>query len=266
MQRHAPQIRSLRVFPVSAWELTNITARLVLPPGLLILLALMGLALVRSRVRFGAGIALAAVLALYVLSMPVVSRALIQSLETPYRDPARDASAGAIVILGGGAYHTPEYGSGTVSPATLERVRYGARLQRRTGKAILVTSGDPTGLGASEAELMKVALRELNANVKWTEAASNNTLENARLSQRMLKKAGIHSVYLVTHAWHMPRAQRAFERVGLHVVPAPMAYVTTPRLRVLDFLPSGHALNQSYIFFHEVLGMLWYRLRFDLER
>jgi uncharacterized SAM-binding protein YcdF (DUF218 family) len=64
----------------------------------------------------------------------------------------------------------------------------------------------------------------------------------------------------------MPRAQRAFERVGLHVAPAPMAYVTSPALRVLDFLPSGHALNQSYTFFHEVLGMLWYRLRFDLER
>lgn len=249
---------------MSAWELTNLTARLLLPPGLLIVLALIGLAMVRSRVRFGPGLVTASVLALYVFSMPVVGRLLVQSLETPYNDPARNTGGGAIVILGGGNSHAPEYGSAAVSVWTLERVRYGAYLQRKIGKPILMTGGDSARLGMSEAETMKVAARELGANVKWLESASNNTLENARLTQQVLYKANIHSVYLVTHAWHMPRAQKAFERAGLQVIPAPMGYRTSPRLKVLDFVVSASALNDTYIFFHEVLGSIWYRLRFDL--
>jgi len=252
---------------VSPWELTNATAQLVLPPGVFILLALIGLAMVRSRIRFGAGLALFSVLALYALSIPVVSRTLVQSLQTPYADPAQDRSPGAIVVLGGGSYHrAPEYGADTVSAPSLERVRYAAYLQKRTGKPILVTGGNPVGGDTSEGEQMKSALREFGASVKWIESDSNNTLQSARLSEQTLRKAGVQSVYLVTHAWHMPRAKMAFERAGLHVVPAPMAYRTRTRLMLLDFLPSARGLADSYIFFHEVLGTVWYRLRFDLGR
>ena len=252
---------------MSAWELTNITAQLVLPPGVFILLALIGLAMVRAKMRFGAGLALFSLLALYVLSVPVVSKALIRSLETPYSDPAKDRGPGAIVVLGGGSYHAaPEYDGDTVSAPSLERLRYAAHLQRRTGKPILVTGGNPAGGATSEGEQMKAALRDFGVSVKWVESASNNTFENARLTQQTLKKAGVQSVYLVTHAWHMPRAKMAFERVGLHVVPAPLAYKTGTRLKVLDFIPSAHALGESYTFFHEVLGTLWYRLRFDVGR
>ena len=42
---------------MSAWELTNITARLVLPPGGLILLGLIGLAFVRTHVKAGTAVA-----------------------------------------------------------------------------------------------------------------------------------------------------------------------------------------------------------------
>ncbi len=252
---------------MSPWVLTNATAQLVLPPGVFILLALIGLAMVRSRIRFGAGLALFSVLALYTLSIPLVSRALVQSLEVPYTNPADDRSPGAIVVLGGGTYHrAPEYGADTVGGATLERVRYAAYLHKRTGKPILVTSGNPAGGDTSEAEQMKNALREFGAGAKWIESCSNNTFENARLSQQVLRKAGVESVYLITHAWHMPRARMAFERSGLRVVPAPMAYRTSPGLTLLDFLPSAGGLKDSYIFFHEVLGTVWYRIRFDMGR
>jgi uncharacterized SAM-binding protein YcdF (DUF218 family) len=232
-----------------------------------ILLALIGLAMVRAKMRFGAGLALGSLLALYVLSVPYVSKALVRSLETPYTDPTRDRSPGAIVVLGGGSYHAaPEYDGDTVSPPSLERLRYAAHLQRRTGKPILVTGGNPAGGATSEGEQMKQALKDFGVNVKWVEGASNNTFENARLSQHTLKKAGVQSVYLVTHAWHMPRAKLAFERAGLHVVPAPLAYKTGTGVKVLDFVPSAFALGESYTFFHEVLGMLWYRLKFDVGR
>lgn len=252
---------------MSAWELTNVTARLVLPPGLLIVLALVGLAFMRSRMRFGAGLVLASLVALYLLSVPAVVRPLVKSLETPYSDPADDRSAGAIVVLGGGTYAgAPEYGEDTVSPETLERLRYAAHLQRRTGKPILVAGGNPAGGASTEGEQMRQVLRELGASVKWVEGKSANTFESARFSQAILRKAGIQSIYLVTHAWHMPRSQLAFERAGLSVVPAGVGYTTARGLGPLDFVPSTRALHLSYYFFHEVLGMVWYRLKFDLGR
>lgn len=252
---------------MSAWELTNITSRLILPPGLLLLLALIGLCLVRSKMRFGAGIALFSMLALLALSIPIVGNRLVRSLEVPYSDPTRDRSAGAIVVLGGGTYvQAPEYDVDTVGTATLERLRYGAYLQRRTGKPILVSGGNPAGGATTEGEQMKNALREFGATAKWVESASDNTFENAKFTQQTLKKAGIQSIYLVTNAWHMPRAQMAFERAGLHVIPAPMAYKTMGRLKLLHFIPTANALMDSSIFFHEVLGTVWYRLKFDLGR
>lgn len=252
---------------MSAWELTNVTAQLILPPGIFILLGLLGLVFARSHAKFGTALAAASLVSLYLLSTPVVSKYLVQSLEVPYADPAADASAMAIVVLGGGSYHrAPEYAGDTVSKASLERVRYAAHLHKRTGKPILVTSGNPVEGESSEAEQMKQVLRDFGVAVKWSESHSNNTLENARMSQAILKKAGVQSVYVVTNAWHMPRAKLAFERAGLRVVPAPMGYHTRVRLRLLDFVPNANALAESHIFFHEVLGSVWYRLKFDLGR
>lgn len=252
---------------MSAWELTNVTAQLLLPPGIFILLGLLGIAFGRSHAKFGTALTAISLLSLLVLSTSVVSKYLVQSLEAPYSDPAADTSAMAIVVLGGGSYHrAPEYGADTVSRASLERARYAAHLHKRTGKPVLVTSGNPAGGETSEAEQLKQVLRDFGVAVKWVESNSNNTLENARMTQAVLKKAGVQSVYLVTNAWHMPRAKLAFERAGLHVVPAPMGYHTRVRLTALDFVPHASALAESYIFFHEVLGTVWYRLKSDLGR
>jgi uncharacterized SAM-binding protein YcdF (DUF218 family) len=251
---------------ISTWELTNTTARLILPPGGLIVLGLLGLALARSHMRSGTSISLFALLALYVLSTPIAARNLLQTLEDPYMDPVRDRSAGAIVVLGGGSYaRAPEYDGDTVSKDTLERLRYAAHLHRRTGKPVLLTGGNPAGLDTSEAEQMKTALREFGVTAKWVEGVSNNTGESARLTQKTLKRAGIDSAYLVTHAWHMPRAKMAFQNAGLRVVSAPMAYSTSSRLTLLDFFPSVFAVRDSYFFFHEIAGIAWYRLKFARE-
>ena len=108
---------------MSAWELTNVTARLLLPPGALIVLALVGLALVRSHVKAGVALASTALILLLALSMPIVSRNLLQTLEDPNVDPLKERGAEAIVVLGGGVYAlAPEYGTPAVGPETLERV------------------------------------------------------------------------------------------------------------------------------------------------
>ena len=93
------------------------------------------------------------------------------------------------------------------------------------------------------------------------EDASTNTWENARNSRALLTDSGISRIYLVTHAWHMPRAILAFERAGFEVIPAATAWTTHQRTDLLDFIPSAAALLDSRWFLHEVIGMYWYRLK-----
>ena len=50
------------------------------------------------------------------------------------------------------------------------------------------------------------------------------------------------------------------QRAGFKVIPAATAYTTQHKIGILAFIPSAGALQQSQLFLHEVIGMLWYRL------
>jgi uncharacterized SAM-binding protein YcdF (DUF218 family) len=248
-----------------SWQLTNALVALLLPPGILILLMAGGLALRRSRPRPGTILIIGGLATLYVLSMPLTAHFLLSHLEQP-PPAATTGSAAAIIVLGGGKSHdAPEYGGDTVRGATLLRLRYAAHLQRQTALPVLVSGGSPEGSAQSEAELMQRTLQnEFSVPVRWAENRSANTLENARLSYRMLAAENIRTIHLVTHAWHMPRAQLVFEAAGFKVIPAATGYTTRYRLTILDFLPSALALRDSSLFFHEIIGIVWYRLRLIL--
>lgn len=235
---------------------------LALPPGVFLLLGGIGIALIRPAPSLGRGLVGMALALGYALSLPVVGDSLKMALEGDPHPPPAGAVAGAIVVLGAGAYPgAPEYGGAGLEAPTLERLRYAARLQRETGVPVLASGGDPLGLGVSEAQAMNDALsRDFGVEVKWTEPNSRNTLENARLSAGILASAGITRVYLVTHASHMPRARRAFEQAGLAVVPAPTGFTTRRRPGLLAWLPDAGALRNSSAALHEMLGLAWYRL------
>ena len=94
-------------------------------------------------------------------------------------------------------------------------------LARRTGLPVLVSGGmlrdDDVPLGTLMAMSM---VQTFGVTPRWVEAQSHTTWENAEYSAALLQPLGIHSVYVVTHAWHMPRALLAFRHFGLHAVPA----------------------------------------------
>lgn len=245
------------------WVITNAIAAWLLPPGCLLLLAAWGLLRLRKYPRSGKALLAIALLGLWALSTPWIARTLLGLLEGAPTDLQQAPLTQAIVVLGGGKYHTaPEYGADTVGSGTLVRVRYAAHLHRLTGKPLLVSGGSPEGSAISEAQTMKAVLEsEFKIPVAWMESASNTTQENARASYNLLKAQGITRIFLVTHAWHMPRAQRVFAEAGFTVVPAPTAYATQFGFTLLDCLPRAEALHQSSVFFHEVIGIVWYRLK-----
>jgi uncharacterized SAM-binding protein YcdF (DUF218 family) len=90
---------------------------------------------------------------------------------------------------------------------------------------------------------------ELGVRVRWLESRSTTTAENARYSAELLRGSGIERVLLVTHAWHMPRAQASFQRHGIATTAAPTAFACWPT----DPLVVALAL-------HEWLGRAYYAL------
>jgi uncharacterized SAM-binding protein YcdF (DUF218 family) len=241
---------------------TALLAAWLLPPLAPLLPILAGLWLVRTRPRLGRGLIGFGTGALLLLSTPIVGQALNSAVEPSYEDPLLH-QADVIVVLGGGSYAgAPEYGGDTVSNTTLERLRYAAYLHKRSGKPLLVSGGNPRGTSTSEADQMRAVLEtEWGIPVAWQESTSNNTLENARNSFALLDRAGIRRVYLVTQAWHMRRARRAFEQAGFAVIPAATLYTTAGDSRLVDFLPSADGLCLSTRVAYEILGSVWYRLR-----
>ena len=242
----------------------------LLPPGGFLLLAALGAVLLRRRKVLGRVLISLSMIGLYALSLPLTTQWLMRSLETYPALTANDLQAPraqAIVILGAGRYAAaPEYGGDTVSALSLERLRYGARLHRLTGLPIIVSAGDPFERGViPEAVLMKKTLTEdfQIADVE-TEEQSRSTAENALYTKALLDEHGIE-IYLVTHAWHMPRAMHSFARAGIKTIPAPTGFASMPAQdtpEVLRWLPNAHALSKSALALREMAGMGWYRVRY----
>jgi uncharacterized SAM-binding protein YcdF (DUF218 family) len=226
------------------------------------LLVLAGIALLASRPRAGRALICAGAAFMLILSVPLVGGTLLAYLEPPFTEPLVQR-ADAIVILGGGSHPAaPEYGRDTVNSTTLERLRYGAKLYRLTRLPVLVTGGNPRGYKESEAQQMRLVLEEeWNVPVRWSDDAARDTADNAANSFALLGAAGITRIYLVTHAWHMPRARTAFERAGFSVVPAATGFAVPRDRRLDEFIPSADGFVLSARFCHEVLGAIWYRLR-----
>jgi uncharacterized SAM-binding protein YcdF (DUF218 family) len=235
---------------------------LVVPPASLLLLAAAGCLVLRKRPKLGRTLLWTSAAALALLSMPIVAAALLGSLQTDPALAAHDPRCGAIVVLAGDAsLEAPEFGGATCGPMTLERLRYAAKLARETGAPLLVSGGPPRAGARPHAELMKEALeRDFGVATRWTEPRSGNTRQNARFSAEILAPQGVRRVYLVTHAWHMPRARAEFESHEIEVVPAPTGFRAPPELEWRALLPTAKALRESSWAFHEWIGRAWYAL------
>jgi uncharacterized SAM-binding protein YcdF (DUF218 family) len=238
----------------------------LLPPGIFVVVFAIGLLAGLRWKRLGFALQILAFVALYVFSTPYVGNKLLSSLEPAAPlDKQRIGEAGAIVVLSADAFPvTPEYGSDTIGAMTLVRMRYAARLQRETGLPLLVSGGVPGRFSRPLAVTMAESLEaDFGVTPRWIEDRSLTTAENAQFSAALLKRDGISTVILVTHAFHMPRASLAFAASGLTVIPAPTMFTIVSH-RPRAFLPRLGALHNSYYALHEYLGLLWYRLSYDI--
>jgi len=247
---------------IESWK--PVLSSLLLPPVPLLLLLLVGARLILWRRAWGWLFILTAAAGIWLGASSAVGEWLQSALLAP--PPALSSEriavlkrsmaarqAVAIVVLGGGREAmAPEYGVASLSPYSLERLRYGLWLGRQTGAPLMYSGGlgHAAQPGATEADVAsEVAAREFGRPLRWAEGSSRDTRENAQYAATLLRENKIDVVVLVTHGWHMPRAVRAFEaaceRLGAKwdIVPAPMGLAPRIERPALRWMPSAEGFQ-----------------------
>ena len=245
---------------------------LIFPPGLFVVLIIAAIYLLKVNLKYAKRLMQITAITLYLLSLPIVTEILITPLE-PYppltKRDLHNTDAAAIVILSAGRFkHQPEYDNRDISnDVAFGRLRYGAKVYRETHLPILISGGLGEDNSIPLSELMAEDLRtSFNIETRWQENKSKNTAENARYSWDILHAENISHILLVTDAWHMRRAVPVFEKQGFDVTPAPTRFKGLNKhsfdLEFNSFLPSVKALSTSYYALHELLGVVWYSIRY----
>ena len=224
----------------------------ILPPTGLLLLAILGVFLIKRRPRLGRACLILAIGALWLLFTPWVSDRLSGLAEHyPPLDLRSTVGAQAIVILGGGGQRdmAPEYGGPAADPVLLERLSYGAYIARKTGLPILVT-----GFRIEATAMQATLQRNFGIDPRWIDGAAFDTFSNAGNSARLLEADGIRRIILVTHGTHMWRSVHEFTAAGLEVIPAPMGMLARRDPGIFLYMPEVEALRRSLTAMNELLG------------
>ena len=244
-------------------EIKPYLTTLVMPPTSLLIGVLAGVIWSAWRPRLGRALALFSVSLLWLLSTPALSVWLSQQVLQQYA-PADSTllvkrGVQAVVVLGAGVESDLPDGRQQLKRTGLDRLRHGVELARPSGLPLMVAGGKGWGAAndaQSEAEVSRRVAREVfGLALRWTEANSRDTQENARNTKELLDSEGISNIALVTHSWHMPRSVRAFESAGFNVTPAPMGYPVLGAATALNWLPSASAMETSHSVLREWLAL-----------
>jgi uncharacterized SAM-binding protein YcdF (DUF218 family) len=244
--------------------MTTLLVVLCLPPVSLAALALLGVGTAFRYRRAGLTLAFVSLALLIVLALPAVADGLLASLEQglPLAPPGAAPPAAIVILSGDLAHADPPSPALDVGELTLERLRAGAALHRRTGLPVLLSGGPFRGQRVALASLMARSLADdFGVAARWTETRSQDTWGNAQQSAEILAAAGIRSVYVVTQAWHMRRAIIAFAHFGVTVTAAPTRIDTAPEWTLPELIPSSAAWRESYYGLHEWVGRAYYAVR-----
>ncbi|WGE90066.1 YdcF family protein [Actinobacillus arthritidis] len=237
--------------------LTKLITAIILPPFNSLILWFGSLLLYKLQFKKLSSLcSLFGIAILYVCSTPYFSHQLIQAVTFSEKLTIEDyKKAQAIVVLGGGVRNSHElFADYAIAAIPLERMRYAAYLHKQTHLPILVTGGSPENR-EPEAKLMAQEFRDFfNISVKWIEARSNTTEQNAILSKAILEQEGIRHIILVTNQWHMKRAKMLFEREGFSVLAASTTAHQALDIGILPFIPQAQALQNSSIALKEWIG------------
>ena len=200
---------------------------------------------------------LLSILTLFFFSNPLISKKLVKFIELPYH-PVKLSEvplSDFIVVLSGGMNPNRFF-------AGIEL------LNANKGRKIIYTGGllPWEKKKKTEGELLKKKSLEfgINENDILITKKVQNTYEEANALTHLIKKKS--KIILVTSAFHMNRAEFIFKKHAFKVVPYPVDFQSkNNKITILDFIPSAGSLSTSSFVIREVLGRIYYRIKFLLK-
>lgn len=168
-----------------------------------------------------------------------------------------------IADMGGGVGVSTNQSDYVYLNSSADRAYFSALLWR-AGKAPVIV---PSGKGLVDSDRMFLLDLGIPDSVIVVENKARNTEENALFVGQLMQERIVGrkaSVLVVTSAWHMKRTMLMFEKYAREVeaIPAPCDFECLPAsaFQWSELVPSAEVFGRNSVYFHEWLGILWYKL------
>ncbi|HEX2607762.1 MAG TPA: YdcF family protein [Flavisolibacter sp.] len=211
----------------------------------------------------------AGIFLLLFFSNPFIIGRLIRWYETPATPIEQTGLYPAGIVLGGFVSYNLKDDQGYFNPASDRFIQ--TALLYKTGhiQKIIVAAGNGYIVKHNfrEADFIKAHLITLGipADAIYTDPFSRNTEENALNSKKIIDSLKISTPsLLISSAMHLPRAQLAFRKAGVTVVPyaCDLSSKNVGNNFFQDYLlPSARALDDWDNLIKEIAGTIVYRLK-----
>lgn len=185
---------------------------------------------------------------IYFASLPFFSRLFIFPLENKYPQISeRDFKKAKIVVI--------LLGRGKEN---LTRAVEGFRIYQNLKKGKIIISGRNVFEKTPSQRILAKLLIDLGAKEEdiFLEEKSINTYQS---SLNLKKIVGKRPFFLVSSAYHLPRAMETFKKAGLFPIPAP-AKKNSFKISIYDFFPQASSFGEIETAFYEYLSLFFYRL------
>jgi len=233
------------------------------PLFLIIFLIILGIILKSKKISF------LGVVILILCSLPIFSNKLISYLEKDFlpQDISTIDIADAIVVLSG-MIKTIKVDNKLKYEFndSVDRILSGIDLFKDNKAPLLIlTKGKvPWSIGLSEGEYLKdfaIKFGVPKESILLTENVQN-TDQEAKAVKRLLNTNEI-KVILVTSAFHMPRAKKVFVASNIKVIPFAVDYLSSEqKITIMHFVPSAGSLGVTSFAVRELIGRLYYNLKY----
>lgn len=200
----------------------------------------------------------------WVSATPAIAHALLVRLESvhpPLRVELSEGQQPTIAVLSGGdPFDAASPDELQLNLASLRRTLAGAGLWKEIGGELLFVGSirnEAVPVGKRMARLARETGVEARA-IRLLPGSLNTYRNLVDLSE---EEAREQPLFLVTSAWHMPRALAVARALDMKVIPVAVDYRGKRNLTWRAWIPSNGGLALMRLALHEYVGLAYYRWR-----
>ena len=218
----------------------------VRPSNLLTVVLVVGVIGALARRRWAARLLVSATVVIVFVMIFPVGKWMFVPLENRFHAPSpMPDHVDGIIVLGGAVrgHLTYLHGQPNLNEHAERMTEAVALAHRYPAATIIFTGGNKSEI--TEADVARMFFQEQGIDLSRVllEDKSHSTHDNAVLMKKLLKPRPGQVWLLVTSAYHMPRSVGAFRKVGWHVVPYPVDYLTSGHVSAASLPDLGRNLH-----------------------